>query len=224
MIKKSVMIRIKPVACLIFSLFTFAAHGMSIHYSDTTSKHAPLGVAHADLATEQAYLWPLVTFAPFRAHSGHVVPGFTDPLGTGVDPEMRVLRSEVHHMDVLGDFEGLQIEDNADVELPDGVVRGSELLVNFVDRDMGKEVESYSGQVLDLDETGKALDFLGNPVTSESAPLSLAGFGNVSEYMRPLRLHWSECPAQNKRMRVMIQIPNKLRRKYKPNPRVCTSI
>ncbi|MEZ5502625.1 MAG: hypothetical protein R3E50_08160 [Halioglobus sp.] len=74
---------------------------------------------------------PLFNFSPFSADSHTVVPGFADPLGTGIDPALRVFSGKVQFMDLLGNFRSKKSGDVADVELPPDALKGIDLLKKF---------------------------------------------------------------------------------------------
>ena len=140
---------------------------------------------------------PLIDFSPFPAHNKIVVPGFVDPLGTGVDPGMRIFSGKVHYMDVLGNFNVTKPRESVDIELPPGSLAG----INLLD-DVFAMYLSYNGRAFDKSILNlKAAEVVvrnGLPVTSETSPLSLAGFGSVSENLKPFYRHWTRCPNREK--------------------------
>jgi hypothetical protein len=145
---------------------------------------------------------PLFDFSPFIADNKTVVPGFADPLGAGVDPGLRVFSGKVHFMDLLGNFNVDKTDEVAEVELPPGALKGVDLLDNFLAVYLSYNGRAYDGSILQL-AGAQIVERNGLPVTAETSPLSLAGYGSVSENLKPLSLHWTRCPGMEKRLRSM---------------------
>ncbi len=146
---------------------------------------------------EQPISETLFTFLPFAANSEKVVPGFADPLGTGVDPALRVFKGKVHFMDLLGDFKTEDSDQTAEIAMPRGTLRATELLSSLISRYLAKS-RAYDQSMFNVG-TAEVTERDGVPVTSESIPLSLAGFGTVINNQKPTFLHWTKCPARTKR-------------------------
>jgi hypothetical protein len=145
---------------------------------------------------------PLFDFSPFSADNKTVVPGFADPLGTGVDPGLRVFSGKVHFMDILGNFRLQQTDEIVDVELPPDALKGIDLLDNFLAVYLSYDGRAFDKSILNLG-VAEASEHNGLPVTAETSPLSLAGYGSVSENLQPRALHWTRCPGREKRLRSM---------------------
>ncbi|MFT4518860.1 MAG: hypothetical protein ACI9JM_001245 [Halioglobus sp.] len=152
-----------------------------------------------------------------------VVPGFADPLGTGIDPAMRVFSGRVHFMDLLGDYgetasihvQEIQLSPNA----LSGIDMRSDLLTDILE---GKK-RGFDRTVFNLTKT-TVQDRYGLPVTTETSPLSLAGFGSVNEMQKPVETLWNQCKGQRKRLFVLEDVPKRMRKYYKPNPKSCFEI
>lgn len=147
---------------------------------------------------------PLFDFSPFSASNNTVVPGFADPLGAGVDPGLRVFSGKVHFMDVLGNFRVKKNSEIAEVELPADALKGINLLDNFLAMYLSYNGRAYDRSILNLGGA-EVIERDGVPITIETSPLSLAGYGSVSENLKPLSLHWTRCPGKEKRLQSMKQ-------------------
>lgn len=145
---------------------------------------------------------PLFEFSPFSANNKTVVPGFADPLGTGVDPGLRIFSGKVHFMDVLGHFRAKKPDQVAEVELPPGALQGVDLLDNFLAVYLSYDGRAYDKSILNL-RGADVTERDGLPVTTETSPLTLAGYGSVSENLKPVTLHWTRCPGKEKRLHAM---------------------
>ena len=145
---------------------------------------------------------PLFDFSPFSADNKTIVPGFADPLGAGVDPGLRVFSGKVHFMDILGNFRAKQTDGIADVELPPDALKGIDLLDNFLAVYLSYDGRAYDRSILNI-AGAEVTERNGLPVTAETSPLSLAGYGSVSENLQPRSLHWTRCPDKEKRLRSM---------------------
>jgi hypothetical protein len=146
----------------------------------------------------------LFDFSPFTANNQTIVPGFADPLGTGVDPGLRIFGGRVFFMDLLGNFTIFRLADTAEIELPPEVLHG----INLLD-DLTSMYLSYDGRAFDKSlfnlQTSAVIERNGLPVTSETSPLSLSGFGSVSDNFNPINVHWTRCPSQEKREHAMAE-------------------
>jgi hypothetical protein len=192
----------RPIQLLV-SLFaltaSLAVSSASIEPGDTAAILELHGLSPRDKRIITA---PLFDFSPFSADNKTVVPGFADPLGTGVDPGLRVFSGKVHFMDVLGDFRVKQADEIAAVELPTDALKGIDLLDNFLAVYLSYDGRAYDKSLLNVGGA-EVTERNGLPVTEEASPLSLAGYGSVSENLRPRSLHWTRCPGSEKRLRSM---------------------
>jgi len=145
---------------------------------------------------------PLFDFSPFSANSKTIVPGFADPLGTGVDPGLRIFSGKVHFMDLLGNFRVKKAGEVPEIELPPDALKGINLLDNFLAVYLSYNGRAYDRSILNLGGA-TVVERDGLPVTAETSPLSLAGYGSVSEHLKPLTLHWTRCPGKDKRLASM---------------------
>ncbi len=187
--------------CLWVAVPTAAA---TIGPNDPTAILELLGLSPQD---KRLHIAPLFNFSPFSATDETLapVPGLADPLGTGVDPGLRVFGGTVQFMDLLGHFNGVAgAGESADIELPPGALDGINLLDNFI-----AVYLSYNGRAFDKSiwnlETAEVIERNGRPVTSETSPLSLAGFGSVSENLQPFLQVWTHCAAKEKRHHAMVE-------------------
>lgn len=192
----------KPINLFIYMcllVFSMSARSASIDPGDAVAILELHGLSSLDKRIVTA---PLFEFSPFSADNKTVVPGFADPLGTGVDPGLRVFSGKVHFMDLLGYFRAEENEGKADVELPPDTLKGIDLLDNFLAVYLSYDGRAYDTSVLNL-ASAQVVEQNGLPVTAETSPLSLAGYGSVSENLKPLALHWTRCPGKEKRLRTM---------------------
>lgn len=192
----------RPIYLLVF-LFALVFSGplsaASIDPDDTVAILELQGLSPKD---KRIFTAPLFEFAPFFADNKTVVPGFADPLGAGVDPGLRVFSGKVHFMDVLGHFQTQEQDEIAAVELPPDALQGVDLLDNFLAVYLSYNGRAYDGSVLQL-AGSQVVERNGLPVTAETSPLSLAGYGSISENQQPRALHWTRCPGMEKRLRSM---------------------
>ena len=164
---------------------------------------------------------PVFEFAPLSAHQESTIPGFDDPLGAGTDPKLRVFEGEVQHMDVLGNYEVNNTEEITAEQLSSGTFYGSDLIANLLEAYLpGQSNAIFDPSLLDIDQAKRRHRF-GIPVTTESSPLSLAGYGSVAEFRFPMRAHWTKCPSETKRMHVLGEVSPKIRRYFTPHPGDC---
>lgn len=195
---------IRLANALLLSLFVWAsmpAPAATIGPNDPTAILELLGLSPQD---KRFITGPLFDFSPFSATNETVVPGVADPLGTGVDPGLRVFGGTVQFMDLLGNFNVAKSGDAAEVELPPGALNGINLLDNFI-----AVYLSYNGRAFDKSiwnlQAADVIDRNGRPVTSEASPLSLAGFGSVSANIQPYLKSWTRCAAKEKRHHAMLE-------------------
>jgi hypothetical protein len=153
-------------------------------------------------------------FSPFSANNQTVIPGFADPLGTGVDPDLKIFSGKVHFMDLLGNFTVAKGQAPEDIELPKDALQGINLLDNFLAIYLSYDGRAYDTAQLNL-HAAEVIERNGLPVTTETSPLSLAGFGSVSENLKPISMHWTRCPGREKRVETM-------RKSMKQNNYPCT--
>ena len=177
--------------------------------------------ASANHSSEQAILeTPFFKNAPFTAPDNRSLPGFANPLGLGEDKNLKVFSGVVQFMDLLGDFTLEQDKDTVAGVLPPNALKGLDYRDDLLEDIYAGKRRAFDAYALDVGKSElRQLD--GRPVTSESSPLSLAGFGTVTEYLKPVREHWTRCPSVDKRVRVMENIPKQLRKKYQPRPSTC---
>jgi len=144
----------------------------------------------------------LFDFSPYTANSQTVVAGFADPLGIGADRTLRVFDGAVYFMDLLGNFTVSSLGDPEDFELPPGTLHGINLLDDITSMYLSYEGRAFDKSLWNL-ETTEVIERNGLPVTSETSPLSLSGFGFVSEKFNPFNMLWNRCPSQDKREQSM---------------------
>jgi len=184
---------------LLSMLVTTPAFAAAIGPNDPTAMRELLGISSKDKRLLTA---PLFTFSPFSATNGTVVPGVSDPLGTGVDPQLKVFGGTVQFMDLLGNFNASTDGSAADVELPPGALSGINLLDNFI-----AVYLSYNGRAFDKSiwnlQSAEVIDRNGLPTTSDASPLTLAGYGSVAENLQPYLKTWNNCGGTTKRLRFM---------------------
>lgn len=143
----------------------------------------------------------LFDFSPYTANQT-VVPGFADPLGVGTVPALRIFDGKVHFMDLLGNFTISTLGDPEDFELLPGTLHGINLLDDITSMYLSYEGRAFDKSLWNL-ETAEVIERYGLPVTSETSPLSLSGFGYVTEKFNPFNVLWNRCPSQGKREQAM---------------------
>ncbi len=152
-------------------------------------------------AQDQRFISALLfDFSPFTADNHTIVQGFADPLGTGVDPGLRIFGGKVYFMDLLGNFTAFTLADTAEIELPTGALQGIDLLDDVTSMYLSYDGRAFDKSLFNL-QTAEVIQRNGLPVTSETSPLSLSGYGYVSDNFNPFNLHWTNCPSQEKRKR-----------------------
>jgi hypothetical protein len=193
--------RLYTLVFLLMMLVTIPASAATISPNDPTARSELEGLSPQDKRLLTA---PLISFSPFSATNNTVVPGVADPLGTGVDPQLRVFGGTVQFMDLLGNFTAADNGKAADLELPPGALNGVNLLDNFI-----AVYLSYNGRAFDKSvwslPGAEVMDRNGLPVTSETSPLTLAGYGKVAENLQPYLKTWNHCSGREKRHRIMVQ-------------------
>lgn len=194
--------------------------GASIDSTDTLAMMKARGLATIE---KRHFTAPLVQFSPYTAKKNPVVTGYTDPLGIGADPKLRIFSGRVQYMDLLGHFSIAKDDDPREIELPPGTRLADDLLAEFLSKYLPGQKRPIDYSLLNL-KKAEVMERGGVPVTTETSPLSLAGFGTVEKNLRPLGVHWTRCPAQGKRLRVWEDIPKKLQSKFQPNPSWCYKI
>lgn len=166
----------------------------------------------------------LFEFAPFKSQENSQVAVVANPLGLGSDPDLTLFSGTMHYADLLSHFEGsLDILDHSDVTLPAGTVRQQQLIRNYVQRFFSGDVRAVDASLYNL-RKARVRTWLGLPVTHETHPLSLAGFGSVSEYMKPVARGWNECDNVERRQQSMEDLPPHLRKKNSGKPNICFKI
>lgn len=135
----------------------------------------------------------LFDFAPFPADQDRVVPGFSDPLGAGSDPGLKLFSGRVHHMDLLGDFHPSNPHDPQEVAPTLESLQADQLVNDILYGDPLPNRKQLLLSQLNLVYTGISA-FSDQPKTTETSPLALAGFGSVSDLPIPIHLHWTHCP------------------------------
>ena len=140
----------KPIKLLaaLFSLwisaFVFSA---SVDSDDVAAIRELRGLSPHDKRSITA---PLVEFSPFTADNKTVVPGFADPLGSGIDPGLKVFSGKVQFMDLLGFFRVQPSDAVAEVELPPGALKGIDLLDDFLAVYLSYNGRAYDGSILNI--------------------------------------------------------------------------
>jgi hypothetical protein len=196
------MIRYFGTFIFLLSLWgTAPSTAATISSDDPTARLELLGLSSQDNRFLTA---PLFYFSPFSATNNTVVPGVADPLGTGVDPQLRVFGGTVQFMDLLGNFNEAKPGDSASVELPPGALNGIDLLDNFIAVYLSYNRIAFDKSLWNL-QTADVIDQDGRPVTSEMTPLTLAGYGSVSENLQPILKNWTDCAGKEKRHRALVQ-------------------
>jgi len=161
---------------------------------------------------------PIFDFSPFSANNHTVVPGFADPLGTGIDPGLKVFAGKVQFMDLLGDYNVARNDRTAEIELPYGTMRADDLLSSFLSRYL-EHGRAFDQSLMSV-QNAQVTERNGLPVTTETSPLTLAGFGSVADNLKPFFLHWTACPGRDKRDESMAK-SKELRRPACSAPGVC---
>lgn len=146
----------------------------------------------------------LFDFSPFTANDQSIVPGFADPLGMGIDPGLTVFSGSVNYMDLLGNFSISKLSDVEEIELPPGALQDIDLLDNMTSVYFAYDGRAFDKSLFNL-QTAEIIERNGLPVTSETSPLSLSGFGFVSDNFNPFNVHWTNCPSQDKRKQSMTE-------------------
>jgi hypothetical protein len=216
-------IMIRHAGVMIYSLLALASTfsvADSIHPSEAPDR---FGATEQTIQSEQTATAPWFEFSPFSANNRTVVPGFADPLGTGVDPGLRIFDGRVLFMDLLGYFQTEEPDDTEVLEMPYGTLRADDFLGSLLSIHLARE-RAFDQSLLKIQDA-EITERDGLPVTTETSPLSLAGFGNVTENQKPFFLHWTVCPAQEKRRASMEEAMDKKKRACTaPGVCICSSI
>lgn len=173
------------------------SHATPISSGDASAVLEPPAMSAQDRRFIAAQLFD---FSPFTADNVTIVQGFADPLGTGVDPGLRIFAGRVYSMDLLGNFTAFKLPDTAEIELPTGALHDIKLLDDVTSMYLSYDGRAFDKSLFNL-QAAEVIERNGLPVTSETSPLSLSGFGYVSDNFNPLNLHWTSCPSQDKRKR-----------------------
>jgi hypothetical protein len=107
-------------------------------------------------------------------------------------------------MDLLGNYQDSKFRDYSDFELPPDALQGIDLLDDLSAMYLSYDGRAFDSSLFNLQST-QVIERNGLPVTSETSPLSLSGFGSVSDNFNPFSVPWSRCPSQDKRTRTMAQ-------------------
>jgi hypothetical protein len=143
-------------------------------------------------------------FSPTNGSSLATVPGFEDPLGIGADSGLMIFGGRVYFRDLLGNFTLPTLHASTDFELPPDTLHGINLLDDVTSMYLSYEGRAFDKSLLNL-QSAEIIERNGLPVTSETSPLSLSGFGIVAEKFDPFSVLWSHCPSQDKRERAMAE-------------------
>jgi hypothetical protein len=175
------------------------ATATTIGSSDSSTLLEPLAMSSQDKRFLTALLFD---FSPYTANKQTAVAGLADPLGIGADPALSIFDGKVYFMDLLGNFTVSSLGDPAGFDLPPSTLHG----INLLD-DVNSMYLSYEGRAFDKSlwnlETAEVIERNGLPVTFETSPLSLSGYGSVSEKFNPFNMLWTRCPSQYKREQAM---------------------
>lgn len=161
----------------------------------------------------------LFDFSPLTANAQIQIPGFSDPLGIGMDTGLGIVADQIYFADLLGDSKVPVLDPTSEIELPPGALHG----VNILD-DPEEMYFSYNGRAFDRSifdlEKAEIIERRGLPVTSETSPLSMTSYGNVSNFHKTFQVHWTSCSALTKREEEMAKSIAK-RRWPCANPALC---
>jgi len=189
----------RAIFALFFLWIVDPATATTIGSSDSSTPIEPLAMSSQDSRYLTALLFD---FSPYTANNQTIVAGLADPLGIGADPALKIFDGKAYFMDLLGNFKVSSLSDPADFEYPSDNLHG----INLLD-DVTSMYLSYDGRAFDKSlwnlETAEVIERNGLPVTSETSPLSLSGFGSVSEKFNPFNMLWNRCPSQDKREQAM---------------------
>jgi len=154
------------------------------------------GTGGLEIVARHAPLDQLFRFAPLAASDGTVVPGFSDPLGTGLDPQFKLFAGAVQFMDLLGDYHPVNPFDPDDAHPTQESLQSAAIINMLLYGNVAPNEKSLVNSQLNLEQSS-ASERSRIPSTTETSPLSLAGFGSVTEYASPANLHWTHCPDYN---------------------------
>jgi hypothetical protein len=188
--------KIVTVLCL---WVTIPAAATPVDVGDRSATLEPPAMSAQDRRFGTALLFD---FSPLIANNRTTIQGFADPLGMGVDPALGVFDGKVKSIDLLGYFTIWQAADTADIELPPDALHGINPLDNLTSVYLPFEGRATDKSLFNL-RAAEVIERNGLPITSETSPLSLSGYGSVSENLGPLNVHWTSCASQDKRKRSM---------------------
>jgi hypothetical protein len=146
----------------------------------------------------------LFDFSPLIGNSQTMVPGFSDPLGIGAESGLSLFGGRVYSRDLLGDIAVSKLHHSTEFELPPDSLNGTNLLDNLTSMYLSYNGRAFDQSLFNL-QSAKVIERNGLPVTSEASPLSLSGFGFVSEKFNPFSVLWNRCPSQDKREHAMAE-------------------
>jgi len=182
--------------CTIFALFCAllaSAQALALRIDPASVNVVQSGISGVRIVQKTPDTYPLFEFSPFVVYSETRVPGFSDPLGTGTDPLLKLFDGKVYHMDLLGDFNAYNPFDPKELEPTADSLHASALLNLMLYGVAIPDTEELVNYQLDLAKVPES-KHSNDPRTSETSPMTLVGFGSVSELSRPIQLHWSHCP------------------------------
>ena len=183
----------KKLNCLIV-LASLACSGpalaLRIDVNNEAVVTSPSGLRVVERETQPSRVFD---FSPFVGHKRKTVRGFSDPLGTGADPSLKVFEGSVRNMDLLGDYHPSNPYDPTELAPSAESLETSQIINEIL---YGVTIPGRKALVnaqLNLKQN-KTSALHPTPRTTETSPLSLVGFGNVSEFTRPVHMHWTHCP------------------------------
>lgn len=178
----------------VFSLFALITSGATYASRiDTDTTSIVISPSGYKVVANEKQPAKVFEFAPFTGHKKRTVRGFSDPLGTGADPSLKVFSGVVKDMDLLGDFHPANPYDPTELAPTQESLETAEI-INSILYDVyipGKN--ELLGDQINL-KKAKSSKYHPKPRTAETSPLVIAGFGSIDDYTRPLHLHWTHCP------------------------------
>jgi len=196
------------------SMMSSGAYANAIQRSDAAiilNENGELRIERAS-ATAKA-----LEFSPFSSGSDVVVSGFSDPLGMGVDPALKLFSGEVQHMDLLGDYRPSNPHNPEEIAPTPESIQSSQLINSLLHGFVLPNHKELVKAQLSVNDA-EASRFSNKPRTREGSPLNLAGYGSVSEFSKPVQLHWSHCPDYASRRMLFKRLPEKGRTKRCTKP------
>lgn len=175
------------MVCLLLALPTLAT---PIEPGKGADNHPGGGATTADL----------FEFSPFTPISLGPLEGFSDPLGAGVDPLFGVFSGSVHNLDLLGNLTITREFEPANLKpATSAALHTSDIINMLLYSYLAPKSRQLLAIQLNLDDA-TLMEIGGTPMTTETAPLSLVGFGSVSDPgVKPANVHWTHCPEAQKR-------------------------